>query len=73
MTALPAFVDGLPGGMELAIALVVFLVLMVVPFALLVAGGWYLLTRTSNDDERIADLEAEVAELKQRLDEEDDR
>ncbi|MEE6211307.1 hypothetical protein U3A55_14260 [Salarchaeum sp. III] len=75
MTALPAFVSGLPGGMEFLIVLFFFLVFSVVSLALLVAGGWYLLTRTSSegDDDRVAELEAEVAELKRRLDEEEER
>lgn len=75
MTALPAFVGGMPGGMEFLIVLVAFLVFTVVPFVALIVGAWYLLTRTSSegDDDRIAELEAEVAELKRRLDEEEER
>lgn len=55
-----------PGGLELAVILVVSLLL----FSPLVALAYVLLFRPDRDDteERVADLEAEVADLRERLD-----
>lgn len=58
-----------PGGVELAVVLVVSLLL----FSPLVALAYVVLFRPDDDatEERVADLEAEVADLRERLDDRD--
>ena len=74
MLALPAFV-GVPGGVELLVILFVFVLLFGVPLTILLVLGYRLTGETDDDtvsDERIEELEAEVAALNERL-EDDDR
>jgi len=58
----------LPGGIELLVVLLVFVVLFGVPLVLLV--GAYLLWDRRGDD-RVASLEARIDELEDGLDDED--
>ncbi|WP_050047945.1 hypothetical protein [Halanaeroarchaeum sulfurireducens] len=73
MVALPAVV-GVPGGVELLIILFVFVLLFGVPLTILLVLGYRLTGETDDgtvSDERIEELEAEVAALNERLEDED--
>ena len=82
MNALVVSAFGVPGGVELAIVLLVALLLVVVPFVLIVVGVWYFVTQRSGgsaDQARVAELEsqvaaleAEVTELRRRFDGDDE-
>jgi sec-independent protein translocase protein TatA len=69
LTALPAQF-GVPGGPELLIILLVLL-LLGVPVVAVAAAGVLLFRGRSDRDERIAELEAEVERLRDRLDDEE--
>ena len=58
---------GVPGGIELLVILLIFLLLFGIPL-LLVAGGGYLWFRSREDTaEQIAELQAEIAALRAEL------
>lgn len=66
---------GIPGGMELAVILLVFL-LFAAPIGLVLLGVAYLLQRRgrSNElDERISELEAQVESLRETVENGQDR
>ena len=66
---------GIPGGMELAVMLLVFL-LFAAPVGLVLLGVVLLLRRRSGSnelDERITELEAEVESLQDSIDDTQDR
>lgn len=66
---------GIPGAMELAVILIIFL-LFAVPIGLVLLGVVFLLRRSgrSNElDERITELEAQVESLKESVDDTQDR
>jgi sec-independent protein translocase protein TatA len=73
MVPLPPIVPlqfvGLPGGPELLIVLLVFLLLFGVPVLLAAGAAVWLVRRRDDDDveERIRDLEAEIAKLRDQL------
>ncbi|GGL32009.1 hypothetical protein GCM10009037_14550 [Halarchaeum grantii] len=67
----PAFLGGMPGGVELLVILLVAVVLFGIPVLLLLGGGGYLLARGATEDERIAELESEVEALRDQLSESD--
>lgn len=69
--AAPAFLGGMPGGVELLVILLVAVVLFGIPVLLLLGGGGYLLARGATEDERIAELESEVEALRDQLSESD--
>ena len=74
-TALLPAQFGIPGGMELAVMLLIF-VLFAAPIGLVLLGVAYLLRRRggSNElDERITELEAQVESLRDAVDESRDR
>ena len=84
VSLVPAF-GGVPGGPELIIILVIAVVLFGVPLVLVAAAVVYLATRdedeTANgetatgeraDDDRIAELEAEVERLREQVGDEAD-
>ena len=64
----PAFVGGLPGGMELAVIFLMVLSLAL-PLLLLVAVVRYLTDDSSSNDleERVANLEGQVDALREEL------
>ncbi|MFC3478456.1 hypothetical protein [Halobacterium litoreum] len=63
----PAFVGGLPGGMELAV-IFLMVVSLALPLLLLVAVVRYLDRGSSNDlEERVANLEGQVDALREEL------
>jgi len=70
----PAF-GGVPGGPELLILLIIFVLLFGVPVAV-IAGVLLVLKLRSDGDgseaDRIAELEAEVERLREKVDEEPD-
>jgi len=61
---------GIPGGPELLVILLIMVVLFGVPLVLLAVGGFAYLQSSSDDDtqERIAELEGEIDQLKADLD-----
>ncbi|PSQ08495.1 preprotein translocase subunit TatA [Halobacteriales archaeon QS_5_68_33] len=65
---------GVPGGPELLVILLVMLLLFGLPILLLGVGGFLYLRSNADDEtkERIAELEAEMDELKRDLDTEGD-
>ena len=65
---------GVPGGPELLVILLVMLLLFGLPILLLGVGGFLYLRSNADDEtkERIAELEAEMDELKRDLDAEGD-
>lgn len=70
---LPAFVGGLPGGMELAVMFMILVSFAVVAFVVVAVGR---MAFGGGSDERVAELESRVAELEAELAEErrdDDR
>lgn len=81
MTALLVSALGMPGGAELAIALLIAFLFVVVSFVLVVVGVWYFVTQRSagNADQvrveklesQVSELESQVAELQRRLDDAD--
>ncbi|MFB6069772.1 MAG: preprotein translocase subunit TatA [Halanaeroarchaeum sp.] len=73
MTSSLLFV-GVPGGMELAVILLIFVLLFGVPLTLLLVLGYRFTARKADEretEERIDELESEVETLRNRL--EDDR
>ena len=72
MTALLVSAFGVPGGVELAIVLLIALLFVVVPFVLIVVGVWYFVTQRSGgspDQARVAELESQVSELESQVSE----
>ena len=65
---------GVPGGPELLVILLIMLLLFGLPILLLGVGGFLYLRSNADDEtkERIAELEAEMNELKRDLDTEGD-
>lgn len=65
----PLLFAGVPGGLELLVVLFVFFLLFGVPLTLLVALGYKHLKNQTSEAEtaRIEQLEAEVADLRERL------
>lgn len=67
-------VVGVPGGLELLVILLVFVLLFGIPLTILLVLG-YKLTRqtgkTSETEERIEELEAEVSALKAHIEDEE--
>ena len=65
---------GVPGGPELLVVLLITLLLFGLPILLLGVGGFLYLRSNADDEtkERIAELEAEMDELKRDLDTEGD-
>ena len=65
---------GVPGGPELLVILLIMLLLFGLPILLLGVGGFLYLRSNADDEtkERIAELEAEMDELKRDLDTEGD-
>lgn len=66
---------GIPGAMELAVILLLFL-LLAAPIGLVLLGIVFLLRRSSRSnelDERITELEAQVKSLKDSVDDTQDR
>lgn len=72
LSAHPAFF-AVPGGMELAVILLIFVLLFGVPLVILGALGYWVASRPTDEvtAERIEELETDVAELQSRL--EDDQ
>lgn len=69
--AAPAFLGGMPVGMELASVLLIAVVIVAIPLLAVLGGGGYLLMRSKRSDERderVADLEREVAALRDEID-----
>ena len=74
VSLVPAF-GGVPGGPELVIILVIAVVLFGVPLVLVAGAVVYLATRDDDetataetaDDDRIAELEAEVERLREQV------
>lgn len=65
----PAF-GGLPGGMELFVVALIFLLLSVPVLLVLVGLGWFASRGSGGpSQERVDELEDEVADLKRRLEE----
>ena len=79
VSLVPAF-GGVPGGPELIIIMVIAVVLFGVPLVLVAAAVVYLATRDEDetataetaDDDRIAELEAEVERLREQVGDEPD-
>lgn len=72
MAITPAF-GALPGGMEIFVILLIFFLFTIVPIILIIAAIWYFVKRMTGDtdDERVAELQSEIRDLKRRLDERD--
>ncbi|ELZ37752.1 sec-independent protein translocase component TatA [Halorubrum saccharovorum DSM 1137] len=71
LPTVPAF-GGVPGGPELLIILIIFVLLFGVPLVV-IAGAVLFLTLRSDDEpdaDRIAELEAEVERLRERVSDE---
>ncbi|WP_336034702.1 hypothetical protein [Halobacterium yunchengense] len=69
----PAFVGGLPGGMELAVVFLI-LVSLAIPLVLVVAVLQFLRGGSSDDlEERVANLEGQVSALREERRERDDQ
>lgn len=69
----PAF-GGIPGGIELAVILIIAIIMFGIPVLVVLVGGGYLLSRSQSTDEdadadaeRLAELEAKVDELHAEL------
>ena len=78
VSLVPAF-GGVPGGPELIIILIIAVLLFGVPLVLVAAAVLYLTTRSEDetaaertDDDRIAELEAEVERLREQVGDEPD-
>lgn len=70
----PAF-GGVPAGPELVIILIILVLLFGVPIALIAAGVVFLKLRSDGEEadaDRIAELEAEVERLREKVDDEPD-
>lgn len=68
-----AFV-GMPGGVELLVILLIFVLLFGIPITILLVLGFKFTQRASEEpatDERIEELEADVSALKERLEDEE--
>lgn len=68
----PAF-GGVPGGPELVIILIILVLLFGVPIVLIAAGVVFLKLRSDGEEadaDRIAELEAEVERLREKVDDE---
>lgn len=74
MSLPPLLFAGFPGGIELVVVFFVIFVLFGVPATLLVALGYKHVRENASGktQDRVAELEAEVAELRQRLEAEDE-
>lgn len=70
----PLLFAGIPGGIELVVVFFVIFVLFGVPATLLVALGYKHVRENTRGEtqDRIAELETEVAELRQRLEADDE-
>ncbi|MFB6124645.1 MAG: preprotein translocase subunit TatA [Halanaeroarchaeum sp.] len=71
MSALPLFLA--PGGLELAVVALILFLLFGVPLTLILVLGYRFVAGQADvaeTDERIEDLEAEVADLRERLEDE---
>jgi len=78
ISLVPAF-GGIPAGPELIIILIIAVLLFGVPLVLVAAAVLYLTTRSEDetaaetaDDDRIAELEAEVERLREQVGDEPD-
>lgn len=72
LSPVPAFVGGMPGGVELLVIFVVMLLLFGVPVALAVILGYRYVSGQSGSsatDERIEELESELETLQAQVDE----
>ena len=70
----PAF-GGVPAGPELAILLIVFVLLFGVPVVVIAGAVLFLKLRSDGEEadaDRIAELEAEVERLREKVDDEPD-
>lgn len=74
MSIPPLLFAGIPGGIELVVVLFVFFVLFGVPATLLLVLGFRHVTdqARSEREDRLAELEAEVSELRDRLEAENE-
>ncbi|MFB6153029.1 MAG: preprotein translocase subunit TatA [Halodesulfurarchaeum sp.] len=72
MEPAPLFVTGVPGGLELVVILLVVFLLFGVPATLIIVLGYRHVSNRARkaDDERVAELEREVDELRDRIEEE---
>jgi len=68
----PAFLGGLPGGIELLVILLIAACVFGIPTLLLLGGGGYLFARSSRRDERLEELEREVDTLRDRVGDDDE-
>ncbi|MGM0398364.1 MAG: preprotein translocase subunit TatA [Halobacteriota archaeon] len=71
--AVPAVV-GIPGGLELLIILFIFVLLFGIPLTILLFLGYRLTDRVGESavsDDRLEELESEVAALKERLEDDE--
>ena len=69
---IPAF-GGVPAGPELVIILIIFVLLFGVPIVLIAAGVVFFKLRSDGEEadaDRIAELEAEVERLREKVDDE---
>lgn len=69
---LPAFVGGMPGGMELLIIFFIMALLFGVPVVLALFLGYRYVrgqAAETEKEERIAELESELSELREQVDE----
>ncbi|UHH25814.1 hypothetical protein [Halobacterium noricense] len=64
----PAFVGGLPGGMEFAVIFLMLVSFAIAAFVVVAVGR--MAFGGGSDDQRVAELEARVAELEAELAEE---
>jgi uncharacterized membrane protein len=74
MVFVPAVI-GIPGGVELIVILLIFVLLFGVPITLLVILGYTVLGDTGESavsEDRLEELEAEVELLRERLEESDE-
>jgi len=70
----PAF-GGVPAGPELVIILIILVLLFGVPIVLITAGVVFFKLRSDDEEadaDRIAELEAEVERLREKVDDESD-
>lgn len=67
---LPAFVGGMPGGMELVIIFFIMVLLFGIPVVLALFLGYRYVrgqSASTEKDERISELESELAELREQV------
>lgn len=73
MVSVTPAVVGMPGGLELLVILVIFVLLFGIPLTILLVLGYRLTERAGESaipEDRLEELEAEVDELKTRLEDE---